>query len=104
MDIKVENKDIVIKENGFIKSVEGKEEYLQRAYISFIAVKDGFCYHRSLGSSKNLKEIEDVNELIKEAQAALCETPELEIIKVLKEGDTVIFTLETPLGIGEVKI
>ncbi len=104
MDIKVENKDIVIKDNGSLKRIEGKEEYLQRAYISFTAVKDGFCYHRSLGSAKNLKEIEDINELIKEAQAALCETPEIDIISASKEGDNVIFTVETPLGVGEVKI
>jgi len=104
LDIKVENKDTVTQSSGYLKRIEGIDEYLQRAYISFIAVKEGFCYQRSLGSLKNLKEIDNIDTLIKEAQSALCDTPEIEIIKAVKEGETVTFTLKTPLGTGEIKI
>lgn len=104
MEFKVENKYTVLEGNGCSKSAQGINEYLQRAYISFTVPKESFCYHRNLGVLKNLKEIEDISELIKEAQAALWNTPEIEVVKAEKESDCVIFTLNTPLGIGKLKI
>lgn len=104
MEIKIKDKDIAVGVNGYPETVKGIDEYLQRAYIALSAVKGEFCYLRELGAFKELKGIENLQELKKEAQAALFYIPEISVEAVNKENGEVIFTLATPLGTGEIKL
>lgn len=104
MGIKIKDKDISVGANGYPEIVKGIDEYLQRAYIALSAVKGEFCYLRELGAFKELKSIENMQELKKEAQAALFYIPEISVESVKKENGEVFITLVTPLGTGEIKL
>lgn len=104
MDVKIKNQDISLKNNGQIEVISGKEEYLQRAYISLASKRGAFCYKRDLGAYCDLKNIKDTEKIRKEAEAAICFMPELEIIKAEIKGNNIVFNINTPFGQGEITI
>ncbi len=61
MDVKIENMDIVIKNNGDPLYISAVEEIAQRVKIACSLKKGSFCYNRELGCYDTSYDIDDDN-------------------------------------------
>lgn len=60
-DIKIENNDIVIRKNGYPKTVSGMDEIIQLISIAASVRKGSFAYDRNLGLFSSVPDFESEN-------------------------------------------
>lgn len=107
MEIRLENGAVCANGLGLPETAEGLEATLQRVYNRLNAVRGSFLYDRSLGSripEMDLSVEEAAENALRFAQEALLDCPEITVEGTKVLGNTVIVTLSTPLGTGNVTV
>ncbi|WP_101697252.1 histidine kinase [Clostridium minihomine] len=112
MDIKLEQGDFAVGQNGLPFSVSTKEELLQRAKIRLSVPKGSFSYDSQLGSRLHTLKLSgsDLNARARElTEEALAKMTELSVEKVrcdLVDQNHALLKVElvTPYGLGSISL
>lgn len=107
MEIKLENGKICVNGLGLPETAEGLEALLQRAYNRLNTVRGSFQYDRTFGSripEMDFSTAYAAEEVLRFAQEALLECPEIVVENAVIHQNTVSVTLSTPLGAGTVTV
>lgn len=106
MALKLENGVYALGPSGLPTEVSGLEELLQNALLRLSIPRGSFPYGRELGSG--LRDLDRTEEHAGERAAALANEALLDLPGVrvrsakIQAGGAIVFTVETPLGEGEV--
>lgn len=105
--MKVENGNYVLSEEGIPQEIWGREELLQDAAFALTVPLGSFPYHRGLGSllGSLTGEEEHYEDLARSyAGQALLDLPGVEVESVTRQqDDSLLFGVNTPLGRGSIR-